>query len=111
MKLANKIFSILLVVLLVATVYGLVRTGRESGVPGGNGTAVAGAEQAVLVDQTPLLTAQAFARMPPSPVELPFAQEALRLGDQEMDLAFALAVLNVTQHPPVLTPEAKQIQA
>jgi small-conductance mechanosensitive channel len=111
MKLANKIFSILLVVLLVATVYGLVRTGRESGIPGGNGTAVAGAEQAVFVDQTPLLTAQAFARMPTSSVELPFAQEALRLGDQEMDLAFALAVLNVTQHPPVLTPEAKQIQA
>jgi small-conductance mechanosensitive channel len=111
MKLANKIFSILLVVLLVATVYGLVRTGRESGIPGGNGPAVAGAEQAVLVDQTPLLTAQAFARMPTSAVELPFAQEALRLGDQEMDLAFALAVLNVTQHPPVLTPEAKQIQA
>ena len=111
MKLANKIFSILLVVLLVATVYGLVRTGRESGIPGGNGTAAAGAEQAVLVDQTPLLTAQAFARMPTSAVELPFAQEALRLGDQEMDLAFALAVLNVTQHPPVLTPEAKQIQA
>ncbi len=111
MKLANKIFSILLVVLLVATVYGLVRTGRESGIPGGNGTAAAGAEQAVFVDQTPLLTAQAFARMPTSSVELPFAQEALRLGDQEMDLAFALAVLNVTQHPPVLTPEAKQIQA
>lgn len=111
MKLANKIFSILLVVLLVATVYGLVRTGRESGIPGGNGTAVAGAEQAMLVDQTPLLTAQAFVRMPTSTVELPFAQEALRLGDQEMDLAFALAVLNVTQHPPVLTPEAKQIQA
>ena len=111
MKLANKIFSILLVVLLVATVYGLVRTGRESSISGGNGTAVAGAEQAALVDQTPLLTAQAFARMPTSAVELPFAQEALRLGDQEMDLAFALAVLDVTQHPPVLTAEAKQIQA
>ena len=29
MKFANKIFSIVLVVLLVATVYGLIRTGRE----------------------------------------------------------------------------------
>ncbi len=112
MKLANKIFSIVLVILLIATVYGLIRTGRESSLPGGNGAAVAsGAEQAVLVDQTPLLTTQAFARMPTSAVELPFAQEALQLGDQEMDLAFALAVLDVTQHPPVLTPEAKQIQA
>ena len=112
MKLANKIFSIVLLVLLVATVYGLIRTGREGGIPGENPTAVAaGAERAVSVDQTPLLTAQAFARMPASAVELPFAQEALRLGDQEMDLAFALAVLDVTQHPPVLTAEAKQIQA
>ena len=112
MKLANKIFSIVLVLLLVATVFGLIRTGRESGIPGGNGAAEAtGSEQAVAVDQSPLLTAQAFARMPTSAAELPFAQGALQLGDQEMDLAFALAILDVTQHPPVLTPQAKQIQA
>lgn len=112
MKLANRIFSIVLVGLLVATVYGLIRTGRESGVPDGNRTAgAAGSDQAALVDQTPLLTAQALARMPTSAVELPSAQQALQLGDQEMDLAFALAVLEVTQHPPVLTAEAKRIQA
>ena len=63
MKLANKIFSIVLVVLLVATVYGLIRTGRESSIPAGNGTAAAtGPEQAAPVDQTPLLTAQALAQ-------------------------------------------------
>ncbi len=28
-----------------------------------------------------------------------------------MDLAFALALLDATRHPPVLTAEAKQIQA
>ena len=112
MKFANKIFSIVLVVLLVATVYGLIRTGREISAPAENGTAATtGREQAPLVDQTPLLTAQALARIPPSAVELPFAQEALQLGDQEMDLAFALAMLDVTQHPPVLTAEAKEIQA
>lgn len=108
MKLANRNALIVLVVLLVATVYGLIRTGRESSTPAGKGTA--GPEQAALVDQTPLLTAQAFAHMPTSAVELPFAQRALQLGDQEMDLAFALAVLDATQHPPGLTPEAKQIQ-
>jgi small-conductance mechanosensitive channel len=112
MKLANKIFSIVLVVLLLATVYGLIRTGRESGIPAGSGTAAApGPGPAVPVDQTPLLTAQALASMPTSAVELPFARQALQLGDQEMDLAFALAVLDATQHPPALTAKAKEIQA
>lgn len=112
MTLANKIFSIVLVVLLVATVYGLIRTSRGSITPGGNGTAAAtGPGPVAPVDQTPLLTAQALASMPTSPVEVPFAREALHLGDQEMDLAFALAVLDVTQHPPVLTAKAQEIQA
>jgi small-conductance mechanosensitive channel len=109
MKLANKIFSIALVVLLLATVYGLIRTGRETGIPAGNGAG--GQEQAVPVDQAPLLTAEALASMPTSAAELPFARSALHLGDEEMDLAFALAVLDATQHPPALTAKAKEIQA
>jgi small-conductance mechanosensitive channel len=112
MKLANKIFSFVLVVLLVATIYGLIRTGGESGIPGGNRTATpTGSAAATPVDQTPLLTAQALATVPTSAVELPFARQALQLGDQEMDLAFALAVLDVTQHPPEMTAKAKEIQA
>src|ERR1700733_813569 len=113
MKLANKIFSIVLVVLLVATMYGLIRTRHERGIPGGNGTAAATGPggRAAPVDQTPLLTALALASMPTSAVELPFAREALQRGDQEMDLAFALAVLDATQHPPALTAKAKEIQA
>jgi small-conductance mechanosensitive channel len=111
MKRANKIFLIVLVVLLVATVYGLIRTGRESRIAVRNGTTGAtGPEQATLVDDTPLLTAQALAQLPTTSVELPLAQGALQLGDQEMDLAFALAVLGATQHPPALSPEAKEIQ-
>src|ERR1700730_1315166 len=111
MKLVNKIFSFVLVLLLLVTVYGLIRTGRETGIPG-SGTAVpTGSAAATPVDQTPLLTAEALAIMPTSAVELPFARGALHLGDQEMDLAFALAVLDATQHPPALTAKAKEIQA
>ena len=91
MKLANRNVLIVLVVLLAATVYGLVRTGREGTTPTANKTA--GPDQPPLVDQTPLLTAQAFANMPTSAVELPFAQRALQLGDQEMDLAFLLCAI------------------
>ncbi len=49
--------------------------------------------------------------MPTSADELPFAQEALRLGDREMDLAFAAAVREAQEHPAVLSAEAKQSQA
>jgi len=109
MKILTKIFAIALVVLLLATVYGLIRTGGNSEVPAG--TAVtSGPGQDVAVDQTPLLTAQALVSMPTSAAEAPIARGALQLGDQEMDLAFALAVLETTQHPPTLTAEAREIQ-
>jgi len=53
-----------------------------------------------IVDQTPLLTAQRLARCRPPQRKLPFAQEALRLGDHDMDLAFAAAVRDAQEHPP-----------
>jgi small-conductance mechanosensitive channel len=113
MKQANKVFALTLVVLLAATIYGLIRTkGAASSIPSsgyaGGGPAAPG--QAVFVDQAPLLTAQALAQMPTSAEEAPFAQGALQLGDQEMDLAFALALLDATEHPPALSPDAKQIE-
>src|ERR1700676_850925 len=112
MKLANKIFALVLVVLLAATIYGLIRTERESGIPSGNGRAVPTESwQAAMVDQTALFTAQALVRMPTSAAELSLAQGALQLGDQEMDLAFAQAVFDAPQHPAALPAEAKDIQA
>jgi len=57
------------------------------------------------------LTAQRLAQMPTSPEELPFAEEALRLGDHDMDLAFAAAVRDAQEHPPLLSAEAKEIEA
>jgi small-conductance mechanosensitive channel len=111
MKRLHRIVLLVLVVLLIASVYGLIRTGRETNIPSGNGEAGGTTEQAALVDQTALLTAQRLAHMPTSPAELPFAKGALQLADQEMDLAFALAVLDTSQHPPVLTAKAKEIEA
>jgi len=70
-----------------------------------------GQHRGPIVDQTPLLTAQRLAQMPTTAEELPFAQEALRLGDHDMDLAFAAAVRDAQEHPPVLSAEAKEIEA
>jgi hypothetical protein len=100
MKSIEKIVATLLLVLLCATVYGLFRTGRQPDAkqelknPAGR--------QTLVVDQASLLTARRLAATPTTEQELPLAQEALRLGDKEMDLAFAAAIREVTDHPPTM---------
>ena len=110
MKSSQRTILIVLVVLLLVSTYGLIRIGREN-VPPNEAAAAISPEQATLVDHTPFLTAQSLTQMPTSAAELRLAQEALQLGDQEMDLAFASAVLDATRHPAVLSAEAKKIQA
>src|SRR5229473_1899508 len=110
MKTTQKIAAIVLLALLGAVAYGLFRTGEPaSAPPASTKPASETAGQAPIVDQTPLLTAQRLAKMPTSAEEKPFAEEALRLGDHEMDLAFAAAEREAEDHPPTLSGEAKAI--
>jgi len=112
MKSKQRSLALALVLLLGATVYALFRTRTaEPNFLASTTTQVASATEPELVDQRPLQTAQQFAKMATAPEEKPFAEQALALGDHEMDLAFAAAVLDAQQHPPVLTAEAKAIQA
>lgn len=111
MRRLQKIVAITLVLLLGATVYGLVRTTAPPKVPPSAGK---GKQQLVaqpLVDQSPLKTAQQLAQLANTAEERPFAEEALRLGDYEVDLAFAAALRDATENPPKLSPEAKEITA
>jgi len=111
MKTTQKIAAIVLVALLGAVAYGLFRTGQPASAPATSTQPAPGtAAQAPLVDQTPLLTAQRLVQMPTSAEEKPFAEEALRLGDHEMDLAFAAAVRDAEENPPVLSAQAKEIE-
>jgi small-conductance mechanosensitive channel/ubiquitin len=110
MKSKQSVVAAVLVLLLGAALYVLVRTSGVAPKPAAPKGATA-AGQPPTVDQTPLLTAQQFAKMPTTEEEKPFAEEALRLGDQEMDLAFAAAVRDAQMHPPVLSAQAKEIQA
>jgi small-conductance mechanosensitive channel len=110
MKNRTKIATIVLVLLLAATAFGLYRTEKPY-------TAIRailaplGMKQAqTMVDQTPLTSAQTLSQLPNSPAEHRLALEALRLGDHEVDLAFAESLRDVTEHPPVLSAEAKKIQ-
>jgi small-conductance mechanosensitive channel len=111
MKPIQKILAVVLVALLGASVVGLLRTGQPPGTPAaGQAANGAGAAQAPLVDQSPLLTAQRLAKMPTSAEEQPFAKEALRLADHQMDLAYAAAERDAEEHPPALSAQAKEIQ-
>src|SRR5580765_4228070 len=108
MKSKQRSSALILVLLLGATVYALIRTGAST--PNSIApTTTTVPNQPEFVDQRPLLTAQQFAKMPTTAEEKPFAEQALALGDHEMDLAFAAAVLDVQIHPPVLSAEAKTI--
>jgi small-conductance mechanosensitive channel len=109
MKTTKQIATIILVLLLGAIVYGWFRTG-------GSRTGVivtvepSHAAHAPAIDQSSLYAARSLVQMPTADEELPLAKEALRLGDREMDLAFAAGVSEAREHPAVLSAEAKQIQ-
>src|SRR5260370_38587231 len=110
MKTTQKIAALVLVALLGAVAYGLFRTGQPADAPAMNAkTANGGPAQGAIVDQTPFLTAQRLVQMPTSAEEKPFAEEALRLADREMDLAFAAAVRVAEEDPPGLNALAKEI--
>jgi small-conductance mechanosensitive channel len=115
MKTIRTIAAVVLAVLLAACGYGIFRTQPAPASVGGPlvdaSRASASPQGQPLVDQSALATAQRLARMPTTDAEQPFAKEALRLADQEMDLAFATAVREAAEHPPALTPKAKEIQA
>ena len=111
MKPRQRYVAIILVLLLSATVYALVRTRTTPPSLDATNTTETHSAQQELIDQSPLRTAQQFAKMPTTAEEKPFAEEALSLGDHEMDLAFAAAVQDAQEHPPVLSARAKEIQA
>jgi small-conductance mechanosensitive channel len=108
MKTGEKIAAIALTALLVITGYALWRTSGPTTflttarfTPG---------NPVQHVDQTPLWTVTQLVGLPTTGAEVPLATEALRLADQEMDLAFAAAVREEEDHPPALSAQAKAIQ-
>jgi small-conductance mechanosensitive channel len=108
MKTTKHVATITLIIMLGLIAYGLFRTGRSQATPGGQ------SQQAIhgsAIDQSSLYNARRLDQMPTSSDELPMAQEALRLGDREMDLAFAAGVREVQEHPRALSAEAKQSEA
>jgi small-conductance mechanosensitive channel len=99
----------LLGLLLAASAAGLVWT-RAGRPPGGAGPEQkAQAEQERLVDMQPLLTARGLAGLPIGPEEKAFAEQAVRLGNHSVNLAFTEALRRVAENPPTLTPELSSL--
>lgn len=110
MRKAQKIAAAVIVVLIVAMLYGIWRTHEVEAPLEPQTTALKKPAQKSVVDQSPLKTAQQLAQLALTPEEKAFAQEAMRLGDFEVDLTFDTALHDARLHPPPLSPQAKEIE-
>ncbi len=104
MKAHARNYLVILLLLLVAAVVGVVVTRR----PRPPRRASHGPKRE-LVDQRALETARNLAALADIPSERTFAARALRLADDEVDLAFATALRDAAAHPPEPTPETKAL--
>jgi len=111
MKSIQKTAAIALVLLLGATVYGIIRTSEPAKARRSTGKEkIAAGTQEPLVDQTPLKTAQKLAQSVTTPEERPLALEALRLANYEVDLAYEAALREAKENPPTLSAAAKEAE-
>jgi hypothetical protein len=111
MKLRHWITVVALLALVVATVVGMVLTEGGQTVLPTRASKSASKQPAALVDQRPLQTARKLAALASTPEERDFANEALRVADYEVDLAFADALREATEHPPIPTQEQRDLMS
>jgi hypothetical protein len=111
MRLKQNRALILLAALLLAAGYGVYRTGSRAAPPSARSARTVPSDRTIVVDQSSLLTAEQLVRMPTTGDERPFAEDALRIADNEMDLAFAQAVRRTLNRPRATTAEAKEADA
>src|SRR3974377_829933 len=111
MRKEQKIAAVVIVLLVLATAWGIWRTTQDSTDTGAGGKGGTKGHAQTLVDQRPLKRAQRLAQQATTHDEKPLAQEALRLADYDVDLAFAEAIRDARLHPPPLSPDAKADKA
>ncbi len=96
-----------LVLLLIAALVGFVLTREEAPAP--SKQPVERAEPAKLVEQAPLETAHGLASIASTAPEQKLAEEAYRVADQEVDMAFASALQVAELHPPAQSSTTKAL--
>jgi small-conductance mechanosensitive channel len=115
MRPLQKITAAILLVLLAVTGYGLWKTNQGAATPvaalnSRPAVEASGSDALPAIDESTLLIAQRLALHATTPEEQALAATAVQLADHELDLAFAGAMRHIEAHPPVLSPEALQIQ-
>lgn len=107
---SQKILGAVIVLLLVASVYGFLISREPEAVRVEKSAKKSQNANVILVDQSPLKVAQQLAKLADTPEERTLAQEALKRADMEVDQAFDSALHDALLHPPPLSPEVKEIQ-
>jgi len=114
MKVRHWIVGVVLVLLVAVAIMGLLWTRPlpqpeldEAAQSPAKKFLTRNAQEHPLVDQRPLQTARRMALLATSTEEQRFAREAEKVGDHEVDLAFADSLRSAAENPPKLTPEMK----
>ena len=103
MRFKQNTFLLFVVAALVVVTIGIFRTNQRPAVQ------ARATRRSLGVDQSSLITAEQLVRLPTTPEERTFASDALRLADQEMDLAFAQAVRRASTQQPAKSAEVTQL--
>jgi small-conductance mechanosensitive channel len=100
---------ITLLLLVIAVVAGLWVTSGTTSSPVLHATRKSAQNAAPIVDQKSLQTARKLAALASTPDEQEYSREAARLADYGVDLAFAGALREATEHPPAPTEEQREL--
>lgn len=118
MKPRHWITAVVLLLLVAAAIVGMVRTQQRGGTSAEVGASPATqapasnqqpAAQHAWVDQRPLQTARRMGTLAYTQEEKSLAQQAEKVADHEVDLAFFDAFSAAQQNPPPLTPALKKL--
>jgi small-conductance mechanosensitive channel len=107
MKSRHGLITLALLVLVLAAVIGFVLTG-DLGAPEAQNPHP---RKTPLVDERPLQTARNVSKLAADWDEKRFADQALRLSDNEVDLAFEDGLRDAADHPAQPTPETRELYA
>jgi small-conductance mechanosensitive channel len=105
MRILRSLTTLALLILVLGAIVGLVLT-RDSGQPV---TAARPGRRTPAVDEQPLQTARNMAKLVSSWDEQRIAQQALKLADHEVDLAFADALRDATEQPTAPTTQSREL--
>ena len=106
----RQVATIILLLVMAAAGFGWLRTAPPATVAGAEHVAAGEESPAPLVDRGPLDEANALLARASTPADRLFAERAVSIADHLLDLTFAAALRNATEHPAPPTPAARAAQ-